>query len=172
VVQLCYDPPQEIEIDGISTRSSDVEGSDRVLLDGLDHGSSLGTRPTLSRFFHALIALMKEHRSTAVYNHENPEMLGMSSMMGDFAMSSLVDNIVLMNWIELEIRSARSDDREDALNHRPNDARVQVVDGKGMPAGRHLPVPKSAFQLQQPDLPCARPPAARGSPEKWPHRGR
>ena len=25
----------------------------------------------------------------------------MSSMMGDFAMSSLVDNIILMNWIEL-----------------------------------------------------------------------
>jgi KaiC/GvpD/RAD55 family RecA-like ATPase len=28
-------------------------------------------------------------------------MLGMASMMGDFAMSSLVDNILLMNWIEL-----------------------------------------------------------------------
>jgi KaiC/GvpD/RAD55 family RecA-like ATPase len=28
-------------------------------------------------------------------------MLGMSSMMGDFAMSSLVDNIILMNWIEM-----------------------------------------------------------------------
>ena len=25
----------------------------------------------------------------------------MSSMMGDFAMSSLVDNIILMNWIEI-----------------------------------------------------------------------
>ena len=36
-----------------------------------------------------------------MYNHENPEMLGMASMMGDFAMSSLVDNIVLMNWAEL-----------------------------------------------------------------------
>jgi hypothetical protein len=44
---------------------------------------------------------MKEHQIAAVYNHENPEMLGMSSMMGDFAMSSLVDNIVLMSWVEL-----------------------------------------------------------------------
>ena len=44
---------------------------------------------------------MKEHQTAAVYNHENPEMLGMASMMGDFAMSSLVDNIILMNWIEL-----------------------------------------------------------------------
>ena len=52
-------------------------------------------------FFHALVALMKEHQTATVYNHENPEMLGMASMMGDFAMSSLVDNILLMNWIEL-----------------------------------------------------------------------
>ena len=52
-------------------------------------------------FFHALVALMKVQQTATVYNHENPEMLGMSSMMGDFAMSSLVDNIILMNWIEL-----------------------------------------------------------------------
>jgi KaiC/GvpD/RAD55 family RecA-like ATPase len=28
-------------------------------------------------------------------------MLGMATMMGSFAMSSLVDNIVLLNWVEL-----------------------------------------------------------------------
>src|SRR5438093_9571511 len=44
---------------------------------------------------------MKENQIAAVYNHENPEMLGMSSMMGDFAMSSLVDNIILMNFVEI-----------------------------------------------------------------------
>jgi hypothetical protein len=44
---------------------------------------------------------MKEHQVVAVYNHENPEMLGMATMMGSFAMSSLVDNIILLNWVEL-----------------------------------------------------------------------
>jgi KaiC/GvpD/RAD55 family RecA-like ATPase len=75
----------------------------RVVLDSLStYGSSLGTDGRLFRdFFHALVALMKEHQVAAVYNNENPEMLGMSSMMGDFAMSSLVDNIILMNWVEL-----------------------------------------------------------------------
>ena len=38
---------------------------------------------------------MKEHQVTTIYNHENPEMLGMSSIMGPYGMSSLVDNIVL-----------------------------------------------------------------------------
>ena len=75
----------------------------RVLFDSLStYGSSLGTTGRMFRdFFHALVALMKEHQTATVYNHENPEMLGMASMMGEFAMSSLVDNIVLLNWIEM-----------------------------------------------------------------------
>ena len=44
---------------------------------------------------------MKQHQIAAVYNHENPEMLGMSSMAGRYTMSSLVDNILLLNWVEL-----------------------------------------------------------------------
>jgi circadian clock protein KaiC len=106
VVRVHYDPPQEIEVDQhfhqierIVTEFKPV----RVVFDSLStYGSNLGTTGRLFRdFFHALIALMKEAQTATVYNHENPEMLGMSSMMGDFAMSSLVDNIVLLNWVEL-----------------------------------------------------------------------
>lgn len=106
VVRVQYDTPQEIEID---RHFHDVEQlveefkPTRVLFDSLStYGSNLGTTGRMFRdFFHALVALMKEHQTATVYNHENPEMLGMASMMGDFAMSSLVDNILLMNWIEL-----------------------------------------------------------------------
>jgi circadian clock protein KaiC len=106
LVKVQYDTPQEIEID---RHFYDIEHlmdafkPTRVLFDSLStYGSNLGTTGRMFRdFFHALVALMKEHQSATVYNHENPEMLGMASMMGDFAMSSLVDNILLMNWIEL-----------------------------------------------------------------------
>jgi circadian clock protein KaiC len=105
-VRVQYDTPQEIEID---RHFNDLESlvdefkPTRVLFDSLStYGSNLGTTGRQFRdFFHALVALMKEHQTATVYNHENPEMLGMASMMGDFAMSSLVDNIILMNWIEL-----------------------------------------------------------------------
>jgi circadian clock protein KaiC len=105
-VRVQYDTPQEIEID---RHFHDVEQvvhefrPKRVLFDSLStYGSNLGvTGRSFRDFFHALVALMKEHQTATVYNHENPEMLGMASMMGDFAMSSLVDNILLMNWIEL-----------------------------------------------------------------------
>ncbi len=106
LVRVQYDSPQEIEID---RHFHDVEQlmetfkPKRVLFDSLStYGSNLGTQGRMFRdFFHALVALMKECQTATVYNHENPEMLGMASMMGDFAMSSLVDNILLMNWIEL-----------------------------------------------------------------------
>jgi circadian clock protein KaiC len=106
MIKVQYDTPQEIEID---RHFHDVEQvvqefkPKRVLFDSLStYGSNLGSEGRMFRdFFHALVALMKEHQTATVYNHENPEMLGMASMMGVFHMSSLVDNILLMNWIEL-----------------------------------------------------------------------
>ena len=106
MVRLYYDAPQEIEVDHHFHKIEQIIEElqpKRVVIDSLStYGSSLGTQGRIFRdFFHALVALMKEHQIAAVYNHENPEMLGMSSMMGDFAMSSLVDNILLLNFVEL-----------------------------------------------------------------------
>src|SRR5262249_8941165 len=80
--------PQEIEIDRhfyqIEQIVQDLKPK-RVVIDSLStYGSSLGSSARLFRdFFHALVALMKEHQIAAVYNHENPEILGMSSMAGE-----------------------------------------------------------------------------------------
>jgi circadian clock protein KaiC len=106
IVRVEYEAPQELEVDvhfaHIEKLIEEFEPR-RVVFDSLStYGSSLGTKGRMFRdFFHALTALMKEHQIAAVYNHENPEMLGMASMMGEFAMSSLVDNIILMNWVEI-----------------------------------------------------------------------
>ena len=106
LLQVHYDPPQEIEVDHHFDTIEQIVREfkpKRVVIDSLStYGSSLGTDNRMFRdFFHALVALMKEEQIAAVYNNENPQMLGMSSMMGQYAISSLVDNIILMNWIEL-----------------------------------------------------------------------
>ena len=107
-----------------------------------------GTKGRIFRvFFHAVIALMKEHKIVAVYNHENPEMLGMASMMGDFAMSSLVDNIVLMNWVELgdafrlglTVGKMRANP-VDRITHE-----CEVIDGEMRVLPRALPISKLPF---------------------------
>ncbi|HEX5234358.1 MAG TPA: ATPase domain-containing protein [Silvibacterium sp.] len=153
LVHVEYEPPQEIQVDvhfhHIEELVEDLKPK-RVLIDSLStYGLSLGPGGRLFRdFFHALVALMKENQVAAVYNHENPEMLGMKSMMGDFGMSSLVDNIVLMNWIELgdafrlglTIAKMRANP-VDRITHE-----CEVVDGKGMRVlPRVLPSPRHSF---------------------------
>lgn len=106
LVHLEYDAPQELEVDVHFHHIEQLVEKfkpKRVIIDSLStYASNLGTEGRVFRdFFHALVALMKEHQIAAVYNHENPEMLGMASMMGGFPLSSLVDNILLLNWVEL-----------------------------------------------------------------------
>ena len=148
LLRVEYDPPQEIEVDRHFHKIEQIVETfkpQRVLIDSLStYGSSLGTHGRLFRdFFHALVALMKEHQIAAVYNHENPEMLGMSSMMGDFAMSSLVDNIILMNWIEtgdtfrlgLTVAKMRANPTSRVTHE------CEILDQQGLHVlPRHLPV--------------------------------
>ncbi len=105
-VRLVYDRPQEMEIDRHFLQLEETVREfrpRRAVIDSLStYGSSLGPAGRSFRdFFHAVIALMKEYQVTAIYNHENPELLGMSSIMGPFGVSSLVDNVILLNFVEL-----------------------------------------------------------------------
>ena len=148
VVKLHYDPPQEIEVDQHFHEIEQIVQEfkpRRVVFDSIStYGSTLGTRGRVFRdFFHALVALMKEHQTATIYNHENPEMLGMSSMMGDFAMSSLVDNIILMNWIEIgdafRLGLTVAKMRANATTRMTHEC--EIVHGQGMRVlPRQLPV--------------------------------
>jgi circadian clock protein KaiC len=155
VLRLYYDPPQEIEVDYHFHKIEKIVQEfkpKRVVIDSLStYGSTMGTQGrTFRDFFHALVALMKEHQIAAVYNHENPEMLGMSSMMGDFHMSSLVDNIILMNWIELgdsfRLGLTVAKMRGNPVQRITHEC--EVLNGQGMRVlPRKLPValPKASF---------------------------
>jgi len=150
LVRLQYDVPQEMEIDvhfhNIEQLVEELKPK-RVLIDSLStYGANMGTGGRVFRdFFHALVALMKEHQTAAVYNHENPEMLGMSSMMGDFAMSSLVDNILLMNWIELgdAFRLGLTVAKMRANPNTRSTHECEILDGQGLRVlPRQIPGPR------------------------------
>src|SRR5262249_48999441 len=159
VVRIEYDPPQEIEVDQHFYEIEQIVENfkpKRVVIDSLStYGSTLGTEGRIFRdFFHALIALMKEHQVAAVYNHENPEMLGMSSMMGDFAMSSLVDNIILMNFVEIgdafRLGLTVAKMRANPTNRTTHEC--EIVNGEGMRVLPRIlpaavaPIPFSRYQ--------------------------
>lgn len=155
VVRLHYDPPQEMEIDRHFHEIEEIIKEfkpKRVVLDSLStYGSNLGTEGRVFRdFFHALVALMKENQTATIYNHENPEMLGMTSMMGDFAMSSLVDNIILMNWVELgdtfRLGLTVAKMRANPVNRTTHEC--EILNGEGMrvlPREMHVRLPQAPF---------------------------
>lgn len=172
LVHLWYEPPQEFEVDRhfaqIEAIVEDFQPK-RAVIDSLStYGSSLGaTERSFRDFFHAIVALMKEHQVTAVYNHENPEMLGMSSMMGEFKVSSLVDNIILMNWVELgdTFRHALTVAKMRAMPTSRATHECEIVNGRGMtvlprPLAGALPVLPFAGYLGL----ISRAPARRGPP--------
>src|SRR5262249_80404 len=139
LVRLWYEPPQEFEIDRHFAQIEAIVEDftpKRAVIDSLStYGSSLGaTERSFRDFFHAIVALMKEHQVTAVYNHENPEMLGMSSMMGEFKVSSLVDNIILINWVELgdTFRHALTVAKMRAMPTSRTTRECEIVNGQGM----------------------------------------
>jgi len=106
ILRIWYDSPQELEVDRHFAQLEEMVRTfqpRRVLIDSLStYSSTLGNNDRSFRdFFHALVLLMKQHQVTVIYNFENPQMLGMSSMMGEFSLSSLVDTIILLNWVEL-----------------------------------------------------------------------
>ena len=145
LIRLWYDTPQEIEIDrhfGRLEQIIDEFKPQRVVIDSLStYGTSLGASGrTFRDFLHACVTLMKQYQITAVYNHENPEMLGMTSMMGDLTVSSLVDTIILMNWVELgdsfRLGLTVAKMRGSPIIRRTHEC--EIVDGAGL---RVLPVP-------------------------------
>ena len=153
LTKLQFDAPQEIEIDRhfyqLEKIIQDFKPK-RVVIDSLStYGSSLGPSVRLFRdFFHAVVALMKEHQIAAVYNHENPEILGMSSMAGEYAMSSLVDNILLLNWVELgdAFRLALTVAKMRGNPTIRVTRECEIVDGQGFRVlPRQLPPPISPF---------------------------
>jgi circadian clock protein KaiC len=156
LARIVYDAPQEIEVDRHFYQIEEIVREfkpQRMVLDSLStYGSSLGPSGRVFRdFFHAIVALMKENQVTAVYNHENPELLGMTSVMGEYGVSSLVDNIILMNFVELgdTFRHALTVTKTRGNPVDRTTHEVEIVNGRGM---RVLP---RAIQAAMPFAPFA-----------------
>src|SRR5207248_10953506 len=82
---------------------------ERLLIDGMtSYSAALGEQRAYREFIHALVGYSKHHLLTTFFNYENPELFGVSQYMPDFAVSSIVDNIILLNFVELGNRLHRA----------------------------------------------------------------
>jgi circadian clock protein KaiC len=158
-VLLLFEPPEEIQIDRHFARiEAEIRNfkPQRAVIDSLQtYGSSLGNSAgEYTDFVHAIVVLLKEHQVTAVYNLENPEVFAMSSMMGNHSCSSLLDNIILMNWVELgdTFRHALTIAKARANPINKTTHECEIIAGEGMrvlqrPLTGHMPAkPFSSYR--------------------------
>lgn len=111
-VQVHYDSPQELELDvhyDQITRIVDEHNVKRVLVDSLaayivDEQNMREFRD----FIYALNTFFKDRLVTAFMNYESPELLGVSQMSETMKASPIVDNIVLLNYVEFSNRLRRA----------------------------------------------------------------
>ena len=105
MIRVLYDSPQELEIDAHFDRiirTIEEHKIERLLIDGMtSYSSALGDQGLYRDFIHSLVAYTKNKLMTTFFNYENPELFGLSNYMPDFAISSIVDNLILMNFVEL-----------------------------------------------------------------------
>jgi len=105
MIQVFYDSPQELEIDvhfHCIIRTIEEHKIERLVIDGMtSYSNALGDQGLYRDFVHSLVAYTKNKLMTTFFNYENPELFGVSTYMADFAISSIVDNLILMNFVEL-----------------------------------------------------------------------
>jgi circadian clock protein KaiC len=107
-----YDSPQELELDvhyDQITRMVDEHGVNRVLIDSLAaYIVDAQNMREFRDFIYALNTFFKDRLVTAFMNYESPELLGVSQMSETMKASPIVDNIVLLNYVEFSNRLRRA----------------------------------------------------------------
>jgi circadian clock protein KaiC len=120
-----------------------------VVIDSLaGYGLMISPAVHLRDFLHAVVALLRQQQITALFSLENPEMLGMSSMSGAMEVSSIVDNILLLNWVELgdTFRLGLTIAKARAMPTSRTTYECEIVDGRGLRVlPRAVPVPQLPF---------------------------
>jgi circadian clock protein KaiC len=105
MIHFLYDSPQELEIDvhyDRIIRTIEEHKIERLLIDGMtSYSSALADQGLYRDFIHSLVAYSKNKLMTTFFSYENPELFGLSNYMADFAISSIVDNLILLNFVEL-----------------------------------------------------------------------
>jgi len=105
MIQFFYDCPREMELDvhfAHIVETIEAHHIERLIIDGMtSYTAAIENESAYREFFHALVSYTKHNLMTTFLSYENPELFGLNRFMPEFPVSSVVDNIVLLNLVEL-----------------------------------------------------------------------
>ena len=102
-LHIHYESPLELELDVHFDRIVklvEAEGIDCVVFDSIAV-YEVSSRSEVADYLYALATFFKDRLATTLFNYESPELLGVSQISEDLKGSHLVDNIVLLNYVEV-----------------------------------------------------------------------
>lgn len=108
-IQLIFDSPLELDLDEHFDRIKryvETHKIERVVIDSL--AAYENAQPDEAReFICALSTYFKDNLITAFFNYESPELVGVSQISEELKASAIVDNIILLNYVEISTRLRR-----------------------------------------------------------------
>ncbi len=109
-VHVFFESPLELELDvhfDRITQLVEAHDIDLVVCDSVAvYETNSGERA--SDFLYALATYFKNRLATVYFNYESPELLGVSQISKDLRASHLVDNILLLSYVEISTRLRRA----------------------------------------------------------------
>ncbi len=98
-----YESPLELELDVHFDRIVKLveeHGIDCVVFDSIAV-YEMTSRSEVADYLYALATYFKNRLATTLFNYESPELLGVSQISEELKGSHLVDNIILLNYVEV-----------------------------------------------------------------------
>jgi circadian clock protein KaiC len=98
-----YESPLELELDVHFERIIKLveqEGIDCVVFDSVAV-YEMTSPDEVADYLYALATFFKDRLATILFNYESPELLGISQISEELKGSHLVDNIILLNYVEI-----------------------------------------------------------------------
>lgn len=100
---VLYESPLELELDVHFDRVIKLverEGIDCIVFDSIAV-YEMASRLEVADYLYALATHFKNRLATVLFNYESPELLGLSQISEELKGSHLVDNIILLNYVEI-----------------------------------------------------------------------
>ncbi|MDY0977644.1 ATPase domain-containing protein [Massilia sp. CFBP9012] len=100
---LLYESPLELDLDvhfHSVTSLAEREGIDCIVFDSVAV-YELSSRSEVADYLYALATYCKNRLATVFFNYESPELLGVSQISEELKGSHLVDNIILLSYVEI-----------------------------------------------------------------------
>lgn len=151
-----YESPLELELDVHFDRVVKLierERIDCVVFDSVAVYEAASTEQA-SDFLYALATFLKGRLATAYFNYESPELLGVSQISVELKGSHLVDNIILLSYVEISTRLRRAiavpkargcRNIQTTREYAIGEGGISLLDENSLEAGDSAPVPQLPF---------------------------